>query len=86
MQRTAFPPFSAHQAEHQRELDMMSAQVATYRQTRDAQALLRYLSVDAAHWFDQHVGTMDVAMAKWVAAREDAPGSPSEPATYNRER
>ena len=70
MRRTSFPPFSVHQAEHQRALDEVSDRISQFRRTRDAAALHHYLANDAVEWFNQHLQTMDFITARWLAASE----------------
>ncbi len=62
MRRINFPPYPVHKEEHDRllaELDRLAA--------ADRAALVRFLLDEVPPWFDQHVATMDMVTARFLA-------------------
>jgi hemerythrin len=70
MQRTGFPPYPMHHAEHERVLAELAGFVARYQADGDAPALRQYLAHDVPTWFVSHIQTMDFITARWVAQHE----------------
>jgi hemerythrin len=70
MQRTGFPPYPMHHAEHERVLVELCAVVARYQADGDAVALRQYLGHDVPTWFLAHIQTMDFVTARWVSTHE----------------
>lgn len=67
MQRTDFPPYRVHRAEHERVLAQLAAKLDAYRRGGAPAALLSYLKNDVPEWFARHLATMDQATAQWLA-------------------
>ncbi len=63
MRRIAFPPYPVHKQEHDRVLDALTA---LHEQT-DRRELERFLLEELPGWLDQHVATMDMITARFLA-------------------
>src|SRR6266540_1894186 len=57
---------------HDRVLGEMDAEARIFREHGDAGRLSRYLFEALPAWFENHVRTMDVVTARFVAARDGA--------------
>lgn len=69
MLSTHFPPYRMHQSEHMRVLADMEARRTAWLNTHDALALKQWLQKDVATWFVNHVSTMDLVTAQFIAAQ-----------------
>jgi hemerythrin len=69
MREARFPAYATHKAEHDRVLAEMDAEARLFRQHGDAARLSRYLFDARPEWYVSHTRTMDVAAARFVAAR-----------------
>ncbi|HEX9402638.1 MAG TPA: hemerythrin family protein [Anaeromyxobacter sp.] len=72
MREAGFPAYAVHKAEHDRVLAEMDAEARIFREHGDAGRLSRYLFEALPAWFENHVRTMDVVTARFVAARDGA--------------
>jgi hemerythrin len=69
MQRTGFPPFAIHKAEHDRVLAEMEEEGRSFREGGDAARLWAYVSEAIPAWLVGHIQTMDLMTSRFVAAR-----------------
>jgi hemerythrin-like metal-binding protein len=67
MQAGGFPPYAVHQQEHQRVLNEMAAQIATWKTQRDMARLSQYVKEALPEWLSQHTQSMDFVIAAWLA-------------------
>lgn len=67
MQRTAYPGFSEHQAEHALVREQLQSLVQTWLTADDAGALHGFFQVELPLWFVDHVGRFDTPTAEHVA-------------------
>ncbi|NOT20712.1 MAG: hemerythrin family protein [Sideroxydans sp.] len=72
MLSTHFPPYRMHQSEHTRVLADMEARHAAWIESHDAFALKQWLQNEVAAWFVNHVSTMDLVTAQFIAAQTKA--------------
>ena len=72
MQETRFPPYRMHKEEHDNVLTDMSAQIKRWKQGRDAAALRDWLDHNVGDWFVNHVRTMDLVTAGFIAMKQKA--------------
>ena len=68
MREARFPAYPVHQAEHDRVLAEMDAEARAFREHGDGARLARYLRDALPAWFVNHVRTMDVVTARFLAA------------------
>lgn len=76
MQATGFPPFLVHQGEHQRVLGELAEEGRVFDESGDAARLWRYVSEAVPAWFTNHILTMDLVTARYVAAHGGEPRAP----------
>jgi hemerythrin len=69
MREARYPGYLAHKAEHDRVLADMDEEARRFRDGRDADRLERFLFEVVPAWFVEHIRTMDLATADFVAAR-----------------
>lgn len=69
MLRSGFPPYPIHHGEHERVLEELAAAARHFGDTGDAARLEAYLTRDVPAWFQQHIVTMDLMTARFVASR-----------------
>lgn len=69
MRRTGFPAFPIHHAEHVRVLAELDDEVRRYGETGDAVRLRAWVLGDVPAWFANHIETMDLVTARFVASR-----------------
>lgn len=67
MREVRFPAYPVHKAEHDRVLAEMDAEARAFRESGDAARLSRYLLDALPAWFVEHIRTMDVVTARFVA-------------------
>lgn len=67
MQRTHFPPFPLHKAEHDLVLAEMAEERRRFRERGDSDRLWAYVSQAVPSWFVGHIQTMDLVTARFVA-------------------
>ena len=67
MQETGFPPYPVHKAEHDAVLADMAARIERWRRERDAEALRQWLDAAVGDWLVNHVSSMDMVTAEFVA-------------------
>ncbi len=67
MREARYPGYAAHKAEHDRVLAEMDREARRFRETGDAERLRRYLFEDVPGWFAEHVRTLDLITAGFVA-------------------
>jgi hemerythrin len=67
MREAGFPAYPMHKAEHDRVLAEMNAEARAFRDSKDGARLARYLGSTLPSWFRNHVRTMDVVTARFVA-------------------
>lgn len=69
MRRTAFPAFPVHHAEHVRVLVELDDEIRRFAATGDAARLRAWVLGDVPKWFANHIETMDLVTARFVASR-----------------
>jgi hemerythrin len=69
MRRTGFPAFPVHHAEHVRVLVELDDEIRRYAETGDAVRLRAWVLGDVPQWFVNHIETMDLVTARFVASR-----------------
>jgi len=67
MREAGFPAYPVHKGEHDRVLAEMNTEARVFRSSGDGARLARYLEVTLPSWFRNHLRTMDVATARFVA-------------------
>lgn len=66
MRDVGFPAYPIHQAEHERVLAEMAAQVDSWRRERDLEALGGWIRTDVPEWFVGHIASMDTMTARFA--------------------
>lgn len=69
MQASAFPPYPVHKAEHDRVLTTLEELAKAASSGADPESLRRAIELDIPTWLVQHVQSMDLVTARWIAAR-----------------
>jgi hemerythrin len=69
MRRTGFPAFAVHHAEHVRVLAELDDEIRRYASTGDALRMRAWVLGDVPQWFVNHIATMDLVTARFVADR-----------------
>jgi hemerythrin len=69
MQESGFPPYPVHKGEHERVLAELAGEGRTFGRTGDAERLWTYVSKAVPAWFVNHIVTMDLMTARFVASR-----------------
>src|SRR6266540_4476159 len=69
MREARFPAYPAHKGEHDRVLAEMDAEARAFRARGDAARVSRYLGESLPAWYVNHVRTMDVVTASFVAGQ-----------------
>ncbi len=67
MRRIAFPPYPVHKQEHDRLLEELTRLHDQARAQGDTREMERFLLETVPAWFDQHVATMDMVTARFLA-------------------
>jgi hemerythrin len=65
MRASSFPEYPIHQAEHERVLEELDAEERRFKDGADPERLRAWLARMPA-WFEGHVGTMDLATARFA--------------------
>ena len=68
MREQRFPPYPMHKGEHDRALNEMRQQVASWKESEDFAALADYIGRTLPQWIVQHIGTMDMVTANFLAS------------------
>jgi hemerythrin len=68
MQRFAFPPYPVHKAEHDRILAQLADLLAAAEAGKGSEQFSRAIEHDIPAWLQQHVQSMDLVTARWIAA------------------
>lgn len=68
MQRFAFPPYTVHKAEHDRVLAELADLLAAAEAGKGTEQFGRAVEHDIPTWLQQHVQSMDLVTARWIAA------------------
>ncbi len=69
MRRTGFPAFPIHHAEHVRMLAELDDEIRRFAETGDGTRLRAWVLGDVPQWFVNHIETMDLVTARFVASR-----------------
>lgn len=69
MQESGFPVHAVHKGEHDAVLADMAARIEGWRRERDVEALRLWLDAAVGEWFVNHVGSMDMVTAGFIAAQ-----------------
>jgi hemerythrin len=69
MRRTGFPAFPVHHAEHVRVLAELDDEIRRFAATGDVARLRAWVLGDVPEWFRNHIETMDLVTARFVASR-----------------
>lgn len=69
MRRTAFPAYPVHHAEHARVLAELDDEIRRFAGTGDAGRVRAWVLGDVPEWFRNHIETMDLVTARFVASR-----------------
>ncbi len=64
-----FPPYPMHKGEHDRALEELKAQIASWHNRRDFASLSYYIKTTLPRWIVQHVLTMDTVTANYLSSR-----------------
>ncbi|MGA7989809.1 MAG: hemerythrin family protein [Thermoanaerobaculia bacterium] len=73
MRRTGFPAFPVHHAEHVRVLAELDDEVRRFAETGDSARLRAWVLGDVPAWFVNHIETMDLVTARFIAGRLGSP-------------
>lgn len=68
MLQHAFPPYPVHKAEHDRVLAMLAELTAAAASGAAEDHLRNAIERDIPSWLVQHVESMDMVTARWIAA------------------
>jgi hemerythrin len=68
MQRSGFPPYPVHKAEHDRVLALLEALAATVEAGGSEARVRPMIEEEIPAWLLQHVQSMDLVTARWLAA------------------
>jgi len=68
MKRYAFPPYPVHKAEHDRVLAELADMLAAAEAGKGPEQFSRAVEQDIPTWLQQHVQSMDLVTARWIAA------------------
>jgi hemerythrin len=69
MRRTSFPAFPVHHSEHVRVLAELDDEIRRFAETKDAARMKAWVLGDVPQWFFNHIQTMDLVTARYVASR-----------------
>jgi hemerythrin len=69
MQETGFPAYPVHRGEHDAVLADMATSIERWRRARDVEALRDWLDAAVGEWFVNHVSSMDMVTARFVAMK-----------------
>ncbi len=66
MEKTRFPAYSVHKAEHDRHLHELSSLIKYFDTNRDTKAIIAYLDGNLVKWLLHHIETMDTITAQFL--------------------
>eukprot|EP01029_Cantina_marsupialis_P013595 TRINITY_DN301471_c1_g1_i1.p1 TRINITY_DN301471_c1_g1~~TRINITY_DN301471_c1_g1_i1.p1 ORF type:complete len:147 (+),score=14.36 TRINITY_DN301471_c1_g1_i1:124-564(+) len=66
MLSNGFPPFQVHKFEHDNALEMMNEKFTQWQDSRDINALKKYINSDLISWLINHIQTMDTVTAMFL--------------------
>jgi len=69
MQQSGFPPYPMHHGEHVRVLEELGEEGRAFGEGGDAARLHAYVTQAIPAWFVNHILTMDLMTARFVASR-----------------
>lgn len=69
MLSSGFPPYPVHKQEHDRVLAWIEELLDSIRAGEDPALLHDVIQRDLLAWLQQHVQTMDLVTARWIASR-----------------
>ncbi|MDP2821639.1 MAG: hemerythrin family protein [Sulfuritalea sp.] len=69
MLETGFPAYPVHKDEHDAVLADMAARIERWRRERDVEALREWLDAAVGDWLVNHVSSMDMVTAGFVAMK-----------------
>jgi len=67
MEEYRFPPFGIHQHEHELAMEALLGAQSNWLTIRDGSALEAYIEHDWRTWLNQHISTMDMVTARFLA-------------------
>ena len=70
MQEIGFPAYPVHKGEHDAVLADMAAHIERWRRDGDREALRDWIDAAVGEWFVNHVGSMDMVTAGFVAMKQ----------------
>ena len=70
MQEAGFPAYPVHKGEHDAVLADMAARIELWRREGDLEALRDWIDAAVGEWFVNHVGSMDMVTAGFVAMKQ----------------
>ena len=62
-----FPPYPIHQGEHEQALETLRKVQSSGLSARDHDALIQYIKYDGSRWLFNHISTMDMVTANFLA-------------------
>ena len=66
MEETGFPPYYVHKTEHDSVLQQFQQALREWQQSRDRQALKRFIGMSFVNWLETHALTMDMVTAQHI--------------------
>jgi len=69
MKQVSFPTYNIHKAEHGRVLNEMQYVIMDWNNRKDYERLNEYFKEEIPAWLHQHVSSMDVPAAEFIALR-----------------
>ncbi len=69
MQQHAFPPYRVHKADHDRTLVVLEALTASVEAGQDREDVEKAIGRDIPAWLQQHVQSMDMVTARFLAPK-----------------
>ncbi|MDZ4253784.1 MAG: hemerythrin family protein [Sulfuritalea sp.] len=70
MQEAGFPVYAVHKGEHDTVLADMAARIERWRREGNVEALRDWLDAAVGEWLVNHVNSMDMVTARFVAAKQ----------------
>ena len=71
MERYCYLPLTAHKTEHDDFLNEINAAYKHWEDTQNLSTLRLYFLIQVPAWFIQHLNTMDLATARFIATQEN---------------
>lgn len=69
MQEAGFPVYAVHKGEHDAVLADMAARIDLWRRAGNVEVLREWIDAAVGEWFVNHVNSMDMVTARFVAAQ-----------------